>query len=149
MGERSYEVSVDLSASSASVWALLGEVTSWPTWTPTVTTVRPLGDPKLSQGAIFEVKQPGLPKAKFTVESCVDGQSFRWSSHSNGVHSSADHVIESRGPNQCRVTLKFRITSRMVRVAWWMTRKKVCRFVDLEALSLKVAAEKNERRLDS
>ena len=149
MGERSYETAIDISASSASVWALLGEVTSWPTWTPTVTTVRPLGDPKLSQGAIFEVKQPGLPKAKFTVESCVDGQSFRWSSHSNGVHSSADHVIESRGPKQCQVTLKFTITSRIVTVAWWMTRKRIRRYVDLEAQCLKAAAEKNERGSES
>ena len=149
MGERFYEVAVDVDASSAVVWTLLSDVTRWQTWTPTVTTVRPLSDPELSQGAIFEVKQPGIPKAKFTVESCVDGQLFRWGSRSNGVHSSADHVIESRGPNECRVTLKFTITSRIVAVAWWMTRRKIRRFVDLEAQSLKAAAEKYERRLDS
>ena len=149
MSERSYEISVDVEASSASVWALLAEVTSWPTWTPTVTKVRPLGDSRLSPGAKFEVKQPGLPKAKFTVDSCADGQSFRWSTRSNGIHSSADHVIEVRGPNQCRVTLKFTIASRIVRVAWWLTHKKIRHFVDLEAQSLKAAAETNERKSKS
>lgn len=76
--------------------------------------------------------QPGLPRPKFIVERYLDGRSYRWSTHSIVVRSSADHVIEGRGPNQCRVTLNFTITSQFFRVAWWLTHKKVRRFVDLE-----------------
>ena len=149
MAERSYIRVVSINADSATVWAILSEVWKWPTWTPTVTEVRPLGESRLAVGNVYEVSQPGVLKAKFTVETLAERRSFRWSSKSIGLRSSADHLIDGDQPHQCTVTLNFTIEGWAAGVAWPIASKKIRRFVDLEAECLKAAAEKGTSSSDS
>jgi len=48
------EVTIDIAAACERVWATMADVLRWPQWTPTVTAVRPLGEPKGSPGRIAE-----------------------------------------------------------------------------------------------
>lgn len=144
MGKRSYEVEIIVQASSLNVWAILSDVTAWPTWTPTVSVVHPLGDSRLETGAKFEVKQPGVPKTSFTVDHYVEGRSFRWTSQTLGIKSAADHVVTDDGLNRSKVKLTFEMEGRAVVIAWLLSGGKVRRFVNLEAQSLKAAAEFSE-----
>ena len=144
MGERSFHTVTEIDASAESVWRLLGDVVGWPKWTPTVTQVRPLGEPDLVPGAAFEVRQPGVPTAVFTVESCAVGRSFVWTSRSAGVRNAADHVIDELDPHRCRVTLSFSMAGPAAAAVWSLAGRKIRRFVELEARSLKAAAEAAE-----
>lgn len=144
MGKRSHEVEIVVQAPSSNVWAILSDVTAWPSWTPTVTRVHPLGNPRLETGAKFEVRQPGVPKASFTVDHYVEGRSFRWTSQTLGIKSVADHVITDDGLNRSKVTLTFEMEGRAAVIAWLLSGGKVRRFVNLEAQSLKAAAEARE-----
>lgn len=144
MGKRTHEVEIVVQASSLNVWAILSDVTVWPTWTPTVSVVFPLGNPRLEMGAKFEVKQPGVPKALFTVDHFVEGRSFRWTSTTLGIKSVADHVVTNLGLNRSKVKLIFEMEGRAVVIAWLLSGGKVRRFVNLEAQSLKAAAETGE-----
>ena len=141
VGTRVYQTTVDISAPTAVVWGILRNVTEWPSWTQTVTSVRPRGDARLVDGAMFDVKQPGVPTATYVVKSCIDEKSFLWESKTAGLLNSADHVLQGLGTGSCRLTLTFTMEGRLAAAAWMVTGRKIREFVDIEACSLKSAAE--------
>jgi uncharacterized protein YndB with AHSA1/START domain len=141
---KSFATTIEIDASRDRVWSILGDVVGWPRWTPTVTSVRPCGDGTLAPGAVFEVKQPGVPAARFAVESCVTGESFRWSSTFGGVTSRADHLIEALDGDRSRVTLTFAVEGPLSAGIWLLASGKIRRFVELEAHSLRIAAEESQ-----
>lgn len=70
-----YETSLTIAAPAERVWALLSDVTRWPAWTPTVTSVETEGH-ILSVGRTVRVKQPGRRATSYTVLDIHDGRSF-------------------------------------------------------------------------
>jgi hypothetical protein len=149
VGSRVYQTVVDMNASTAVVWKILHDVTEWPSWTPTVTSVRPRGGTRLDDGAMFDVKQPGVPTATYVVKSCIEGESFLWEARAAGLRNSADHSLEKLGTGGCRLTLTFTMEGRGAAVAWMFNGRKIREFVNLEARSLKFAAESGASRWDS
>lgn len=141
MGTRVYQTAIDIYASTAVVWGILHNVTEWPSWTSTVTSVRPRGDTRLVDGAMFDVRQPGVPTATYVVKSCISEKSFMWESRAVGLRNSADHVLEDLGNGSCRLTLTFTTEGRIAAAAWLFTGRRIRKFVDVEARSLKLAAE--------
>ena len=70
-------VTVDGSAPPEVVWAVLSDVESWPTWTASITSVRPLSPDLLQVGSRVRIMQPRLPATVGTVSDLVEGASTR------------------------------------------------------------------------
>jgi uncharacterized protein YndB with AHSA1/START domain len=113
--EFDYQVTVE--ASPELVWATLLDVEAWPTWTSSMTWLRPVEDGPLAVGSEVHIKQPGSRPLSWTITKLEAGRSFSWAT-SSGVHMAADHEIEPV-PGGTRVTLRLTQTgvlSKMVGV---------------------------------
>ena len=106
-----------------------------------MTSIQGLGNTHLTVGSRFEIKQPGLPKAIFTVDRCDEGASFAWSTRSGGVQTSADHVLASLTEQRTQVKLVLTLEGALAPVVWLISSRKIRRFVETEARSLKTAVE--------
>ena len=140
MATREYTKVLECGAPRGAVWNVLADVQKWPDWTPTMTSVRAVGSAGLVHGNTFEVKQPGLAKAVFTVEACEEGSAFAWSTRSAGVSTIADHVLSDTTGGGTRIELLIRMSGPGVGLLWMLLGRKVRRFVDTEAESLAAVA---------
>lgn len=140
MATREYTKILECGAPREAVWNVMADVQKWPEWTPTMTSVRALGDAGLVRGNRFEVKQPGLAKAVFTVDACDEGVAFAWSTKSAGVSTIADHVLSDTAGGGTRIELSIRMSGPGVGLLWMLVGRKVRSFVDTEAESLAAAA---------
>ena len=75
------------------MWAVLSDVEFWPTWTASITSVRPLSPDRLLVGSRVRIKQPRLPATVWTVSDLVEGERFTWTSTGPGVHTRASHRV--------------------------------------------------------
>ncbi|TQS28095.1 SRPBCC family protein [Microbispora sp. KK1-11] len=91
-----FETSVDIDATAERVWRVMTDVARWPEFTPTMTTVEPLGDGPLGLGGRFRIKQPGLPPMVWQVSEFTDGRSFAWQATGGGVTTIGTHVLTPR-----------------------------------------------------
>ena len=124
-----------IDASSEAVWAVLSDVARWPEWTPTIKSVRRLGDGLLRVGSRAEVEQPRLPRAVWQVTDVVAGRSFTWEAHGPGLTTIGRHEVVPEGAG-CRVTLGIEQRGPMGAVAALVWRRLTQRYIDLEAASL-------------
>ena len=145
MSARSYDTTVLIEASREQVWNVLSAVEAWPTWTLTMKSVRLLDGSPGTVGARYEVRQPRLAKAVFTVDRWSPHQSFLWSSKASGVHTSADHVLVEDSPTRTNVTLSLEMRGALAPLVWLLAGGLVRRYVNTEAASLKVAVEQQRR----
>lgn len=139
MQAHQYTTSLTIDAPRPVVWGILRDVGNWPVWTPTMSRVDHLGGNGI--GAEYEVKQPGLPVARYVIDSWDEGVSFAWSSSGAGNRATADHVLEDTEPGGTRVRLTITMSGWSSGLVWPLVRRKVREFVDLEAVSLKTRAE--------
>jgi hypothetical protein len=137
------ETSIDIAASSATIWDVMIDVTRWPDWTPTVTSVELLDSGPLRVGTRVRIRQPKLPVAVWTVSALEAGRGFTWTSVTPGLTSVADHRIDARGTSTVsRVTLS---------VDWrgWMTPLIRLIFGTLSRRYVRTEAESLKRRCES
>lgn len=137
MGTRKYQTSVTVPATKDAVWAVVRDVESWPRWTPTMSSVRCVSDERGVVGAAYEIKQPGLAKSVLVVDEWNEGRSFSWSSTAAGVRTRADHLLTDVGPDRTAVTLSFEVHGPGAGLVWAFVGRKIRRYVDTEASSLK------------
>ncbi|MBM9509007.1 SRPBCC family protein [Actinacidiphila acididurans] len=128
----------------AEVYAVLGDVESWPQWLPTVTSVRRTepgdgGGPGPS-GA-FRVKQPRLPVATWRVTRAAAPYTFTWVNARGGVTVTAGHVIEPDGAGGSRVTLTIDQSGPLRRLVAPFTTALTATYVRTEAEALKRRCE--------
>lgn len=97
-----YALTVDAPASR--VWQVLTDVEHWPELTASMTSVRGLDGPRPAPGARFEVRQPRLRRAVWTVTRLDEGTAFDWESRAPGVRSRGTHLLEPDG-SATRLTL--------------------------------------------
>lgn len=129
--------SVDIAVSAEEAWTVLAEVMSWPTWTPTMTSVDPEGAAGLAVGARFAIAQPKLPVLTWVVTELTEGSSFAWEARSPGLRTVAVHRVESRGPSACTVTLELRQSGPLSGVASLLSGRRTRQMVATEAASLR------------
>jgi hypothetical protein len=95
---------IDIAATSDEVWALTVDVERWPAMTPTVTSVEKLGEESLGLGSQARIKQPGMPRAVWTVTDFEPGRLFAWETKLATVSLRGIHRIEPTRTG-CRNTL--------------------------------------------
>lgn len=136
-----HQVSVVVDAAPEQVWAVLADVEHWPSWTPTMTSVRRLDGGPFGADSAVEVRQPKLPRNVWRVTRFEPGRRFEWASRAPGVTTRADHRIEPLEGDRSRVTLAIELSGALAplltMVVWSITR----RYVNLEAHSLKRRCE--------
>ncbi len=134
---------VDVAAAPDQVWRVLADVESWPQWTASMRSVRPLEGGPLAEGSRVAVRQPRLPAAEWLVTELEEGRAFTWTAHSPGLVSVAEHVIEPRDGG-CTVTLRFQQTGPLAGVVGALGGRLVRRYVAMEAAGLKRRCESGE-----
>jgi hypothetical protein len=93
-------------AHRAAAWAVLTEVTGWPAWLPTVTAVtRETPGTATGLGTAYLVRQPRLPKARWTVTEWAPQHAFTWESKRPGVRTTATHRLEPAADGGTTITL--------------------------------------------
>lgn len=133
-------ITIDIAAPPERVWAVLSDVESWPSWTPTVTAVTLLDDRNLQLGGRAKVQQPRLPDAEYVVTELIAGRSFTWVADRPGVRTTASHTIEPL-PAGARVRLSVAQTGWLGALAGHLYRSLTDRYLANEANGLKHTCE--------
>ena len=135
---------IDASARSAAtpdrLWALAADVERWGERLPTVDTVRALRSGPVAVGSSFEVRQPGLPRAVWTVTDWQEGRSFTWVSTAPGVRSTAVHTVRGDGDGS-RLDLSLEWAGPLSWVVELLLGRKSRGMVELEAATFARLAE--------
>lgn len=138
---KSYETQIVIDRPRAEVWRVLSALEEWPQWTPTMRSVRHLSG--VGVGAEYEVRQPGLPTSRLTITEWNDGHSFTWVSREKPSSTVADHLLVAIDENRTDVRLRIMMTGPIVSLVWALWGRKIQRFVDVEANSLKTIVERS------
>lgn len=141
-----YETSTTIHADPEKIWPVLADVVNWPRWTPTVTKVEVIDSARMGMGARFEVHQPKLRPAVWTVTRVEPPTRFLWESRLPGLLMVADHVIESAPDGTSRLTLRFGFEGLLGRIAGPLNRKRVEGYIAREAASLRSLFENGATR---
>jgi len=134
-------VSVDAAADPASTWAVVTDVTSWPRWTASMTSVERLDDGPLRVGSRARVKQPGMSALVWEVTAVTEGAEFTWANTSPGVRTVARHRVTPTPSGATRITLELDQTGPLAGLVGLLTGRRTRRFLDQEAAGLKAASE--------
>jgi uncharacterized membrane protein len=135
---RFFETTRNIDAPARQVWDVMYDVTRWPEWTPTVTSVRRLDGGAFGVGSRAEIRQPKLPKAVWEVTEVVegpDGYGFTWEATGPGMRTIARHDVVPRGEG-ATVRLSIEQTGPMGAVAATVWRGLTQRYIETEAASL-------------
>jgi hypothetical protein len=83
-----------VSAAPRQIWQLIGDVQRWDRLLPTVDEILRVdpGGP-VGVGSQFEVRQPGLPRAVYTITAWQPDKAFTWESSAPGVRTTASHKV--------------------------------------------------------
>src|SRR5690349_973004 len=104
---RQFETSRHVDAPPGRVWEVMVDVARWPEWTPTVESVEVADGRPLHLGSSAEVRQPRLPRARWTVSELVDGRSFTWEATGPGLRTVARHeVLPSGAGSEVRLSIE-------------------------------------------
>ncbi|MEV4813198.1 SRPBCC family protein [Micromonospora avicenniae] len=136
-----YAETVVTAAGRGRAWAALADVTAYPRWTPSMTSVEPLDGPALAVGSRFRIRQPGLPVNVWRVREVREGESYVWEAHAPGVRTVAYHRLESEAGGATRISIGIRQTGPLAGLVALLISAKTRRYVRLEAAGLKAAAE--------
>ncbi|MFD0784542.1 SRPBCC family protein, partial [Micromonospora azadirachtae] len=117
-------------------WAALTDVTSYPRWTASMTSVEPLDGPVLAVGNRFRVRQPGLPVNIWQVREVREGESYVWEARALGVRTVAYHRLASEAGGATRISIGIRQTGLLAGLVALLISAKTRRYVRLEAAGL-------------
>lgn len=133
-----------VAASAARAWEIYRDVERWHEWTASVTSVELL-DGELRIGARVRVRQPRLPTAVWEVTELHerDGESyhFSWVSRAPGVRTTGIHLVESLGPDECRVTATLTQEGLLGRILGLVWTRLTRHYLAMETAGLKRRAE--------
>jgi carbon monoxide dehydrogenase subunit G len=132
---RLFETTRHIDAPPGAVWDVMVDVARWPEWTPTVDSVEVDGGGPLHVGSTAEVRQPKLPRARWTVTSLEDGRHFTWEATGPGLRTVARHRVVAVGSGT-EVTLSIEQQGPMGAVAALVWRRLTQRYIEQEAASL-------------
>lgn len=85
--------SIHIDAPLDVVWSVTQDVERWPEWTPTVTSVRLLGERPIRLGSVALIKQPMQPASQWVVTEHSANQRFAWETRRAGLHLIGTHDL--------------------------------------------------------
>ena len=139
-----FQISVEIAAPPATVWAVMADAERWHEWTPSVRSIRLLDDGPLRVGSRALIRQPKFPPAVWKVTALDPGRSFTWKSGAPSVWVHAHHSVVPI-PGGARATLKLRYDGFLARLIGRMTRGITDRYLGFEAAGLKKRSEERAR----
>ncbi len=128
-------------ADLARTWAVLTDVTTWPRWTRSMTSVERLDEGALRVGSRAKAKQPGMPPMTWHVDELRDNEVFTWSAKTPGVHTTGVHRLTANPDGTTEITLEIEQRGPLAGVVNLLTGARTRRYLGLEAAGLKAAAE--------
>jgi uncharacterized protein YndB with AHSA1/START domain len=132
---------VEIAAPPARVFEVLADVTTWSSWTASVSSSTVLTGEPLGVGSRVKVHQPRMPANTWTISEWVPGSRFTWQTSRGGFRMVAEHVIEAT-PGGSRVTLSLTTGGPMAAVVDLLAGSTARRYVETEAAGLKSASER-------
>ncbi|HEX4817296.1 MAG TPA: SRPBCC family protein [Nonomuraea sp.] len=138
-----FETGVDIDAPAEHVWRTLTDVTGWPAFTPTMTSVRRLDDGPLGAGSRVRIKQPGLPALDWVVTELHPGTSFTWQAAAPGATTTAGHAITPRRGGGVSLVLSVSLRGPLAPLLALVVGARTRRYVRVEAESLKRRCERS------
>jgi uncharacterized membrane protein len=133
--------STEARAELAAAWATLCDVTDWPRWTRSMTSVERLDDGPLRLGSRARIKQPGMQPLVWEVTTFADEAEFSWTNHSPGVRTVGRHLIRATPGGGTVITLELEQTGPLAGVLNLLFGKRNRRYLELEAAGLRAASE--------
>jgi Polyketide cyclase / dehydrase and lipid transport len=135
------EVTIDIAATPARVWAVLVDVVRWPQWTRTVTSAERLDSGPLAIGSCTRLFQPKLRPAVWQVTQFDESTGvFVWIARNPGVTITAGHYLTPT-PDGCRATLTVTFSGLFAPLARRFAGSLTAEYVHTEAASLKRRCE--------
>jgi uncharacterized membrane protein len=136
-----YSAQAVASAPQHEVWQALVDVTDWPRWTPSYTSITRLDDGPLAVGSRARVKQPRLAPSVVEVTELDPGRVFTWVSTAAGVRFVGRHRLVPEAGDGTRIELAAELTGRLAGTVKLLLGRRIQRYVELEANGIKAAAE--------
>ena len=133
-------MTMDIAAPAERVWQVMSDTNRWHEWTPSVTSVKRLGDGLFAVGSRALIRQPKLPPAVWKITAIEPGRSFTWVSIGPGIRLVGHHGVEPRGAGS-RATLSLDFQGILGGVFGRMTKDITERYLAFEARGLKARSE--------
>lgn len=129
------EVSIDIDAPIDTVWGVLMDLESWPTWTPTMKSLtrRTAGD--LTIGSRVRISQPYMTPHTWTVTELARPTTFTWETHQMGVTLVARHDLAKVG-ERTRAVISVTIGGPVGQLTARIAAKRIRHFVEQETTGL-------------
>lgn len=128
-------------ADIARTWTALTDVTTWPNWTTSMTSVQRLDDGPLRVGSRARIKQPRMPVMTWQVDEMRDGEEFTWSAPAPGLRVTGIHRLAANPDGTTRIELEIQQHGPLAGIIGWLTAARNRRYMELEAAGLKAASE--------
>jgi uncharacterized membrane protein len=126
----------DIAAPADVVWSVIADVERWPSWTDSIDEVRITSAGPLAVGSAASIKQPGMPRATWTVTEWDAGRSFTWEATGPGIRTSGVHTVEPTGDGTSRATLSVHQSGALDGVMRVLFGRRFRAFVAMEAAGL-------------
>jgi hypothetical protein len=137
---RHFRISIDIDAPPERVWQVMSEVERWHEWTPSVTSIKRLGDGPFAVGNRLVIRQPKFPPALWKVKEIERGKGFVSESFAPGLRVIARHFVEP-APTGSRATLSLELQGLFGGLFGRLTQGITERYIALEAAGLKARSE--------
>jgi uncharacterized protein YndB with AHSA1/START domain len=137
---RSFRIATDIAAPAERVWQVMSDTDRWNEWTPSVTSVKRLGDAPFAVGSRVVIRQPKFPPALWTLTAIEPGRSFTWVSSAPGLRVVARHSVEPI-VTRSRATLSLELQGLLGALFGEMTKGITERYLAFEAAGLKARSE--------
>ena len=134
------EHTVQIAAPLDVVWAATANVTAWPDWTPTITSVQPLSGGRVGVGGRYLLKQPMQAKAIWEVTGFDEGKRFVWERRGAFLRFRATHQLEPVNDGT-RNTLILEAYGPCATLMWPLIRPTAARALAEENAGLKAFCE--------
>lgn len=136
-----FEESVDIEAPKERVWEVLSDLEAWPRRIETVDVVELLTPPPVAEGTQVRLMQPKLPEGTWDITVWDAPTYFEWQQKSGGVTSVAGHRVEALDGGRSRLTLTLDMRGLLIPIVALFYKDLTNRYMTLEALGMKRAAE--------
>jgi Polyketide cyclase / dehydrase and lipid transport len=137
---RKFSITTDIAAPAARVWQVMSDTDRWHEWTPSVTSVRRIGDAPFAVGSRVVIRQPKFPPALWRLTVIEPGRSFTWISWAPGLRVVARHGVEPTAAGS-RAMLSLELQGIFGGLFGRMTRGITERYLAFEASGLKARSE--------